>query len=706
MPAVPTATVPSVAPAENAGVPYQTSAGATPEAFGASIGSAEQGFGRQLEQTGDMLAKHALRMQEDANVTSAEKLFLDQDIKLSSLTEQYNSLQGSARVNGLPKFHEDASALREEGLNSAPNNDVKKKFDQLFTRQLGFSIKAAGRESASAFRADQKATSAAIKENSFNNIAKNAQDDTQFLAATQNALTSQRSLPEYQGASDEVKLYMDRSLISGAWTTRLQSMAKDDPLRARDLYKKNIESIDGDARLKLEPFIDQHIIQRDTAVQSDKIISDIGTGTMEERLKKLEGYSEKPYWDYKQTTSGYGTKAQPGDENIPPEQRKGIYTQRLRNELSSAYQIVDNAFPGLPKGARDALADLTFNAGSGWTQQGLGAAVREGDMEKAKGLLGAYVNVTNPDGSKSPLPALVSRRAAELSWWNTDTGAATDTVGLESKALDKAKERAVSVFPDQPENQAAYLDALQRKITTDTRIMRKAATDTQLQLRSLVSDEIASKKITSVGQMTPDMQDRYFSGAGGLRSIWDKQMLNISKEDVPRTPERAANWDKFYGMDWEDAMKVNLDDWDLTKKDKERGIKMQADQKELVARGAKIAPAMQAMDGLLNAAKISKTNNANDYFKFKGAYEQALNSKMKEKNRDLTPDEEREVGQSLLKEIVTGPGYFGGLLGDRTSRAYRAIAGKTPIPVADIAAARALPSGTTFILNGETRTRK
>src|SRR5437870_2402863 len=180
MPAVPTVAVPSVMPADNA-LPYQNAAGATSDAFGGQIGTAEQALGAQIGQTGDVLSKHALRMQEDANVTSSEKLFLDQDIKLSKLTEDYNSLQGSARVNALP---------------------------------------------------------------------------------------SQRSLAEYQDASNEVKLYMDRSLVSGAWTTRLQSMAKSDPLRARELYKKNIESIDGDARLKLEPQINQQIIQRDTAVQS------------------------------------------------------------------------------------------------------------------------------------------------------------------------------------------------------------------------------------------------------------------------------------------------------------------------------------------------------------------------------------------------------------------------------------------------------
>jgi hypothetical protein len=37
-------------------------------------------------------------------------------------------------------------------------------------------------------------------------------------------------------------------------------------------------------------------------------------------IKGFEGYTPQAQWDYKQSSSGYGTKAQPGDENIPPDQ--------------------------------------------------------------------------------------------------------------------------------------------------------------------------------------------------------------------------------------------------------------------------------------------------------------------------------------------------------------------------------------------------
>jgi hypothetical protein len=49
-------------------------------------------------------------------------------------------------------------------------------------------------------------------------------------------------------------------------------------------------------------------------------------------IKGFEGYAATPSWDYKQSSSGYGTKAQAGDENIPPDQLKAIHEQRFQKE--------------------------------------------------------------------------------------------------------------------------------------------------------------------------------------------------------------------------------------------------------------------------------------------------------------------------------------------------------------------------------------
>lgn len=133
-----------------------------------------------------------------------------------------------------------------------------------------------------------------------------------------------------------------------------------------------------------------------------------------DQIKGFEGYSPAAAWDYKQSSSGYGTKAQPGDENIPPDQLKAIHEQRFSEEISKAAAAVDSLNPDLPPGARAALISLTYNAGPGWMQSGLGGLVRSGDLQGAQQRILEY----NKAGGEVN-PGLVKRRTAESAWFNS-----------------------------------------------------------------------------------------------------------------------------------------------------------------------------------------------------------------------------------------------------------------------------------------------
>lgn len=676
MPVVPSPSVPSVAPTGNTGIGYQNANGATPDAFGAGIGTAESGFAKEVGSTGDMLAQHALKMQEDVNVSAAKDLFLAGDVEIGKLTTDYNSLEGANRVNAYPKYVEDIGAVRAKYKQAAPNDDVARRFDQDFARRVGYSIVDGARSAATANKQYQNATSTAVQKNALDHVAMAAQDDNRFDTELKIGLDAVRSGDDYKGASPEVRQQHEDAFSQGAWATRLQAMTKDDPLRARELLNKNKDALGGINTLKIEPIINQAIIQKDTKIQSDSIISEVGTGAMEDRVKKLEGYSEKPYSDFKQTSSGYGTKAQPGDENIPPEQRQAVYTQRLRNELSSAYQIVDNFAPGLPKGARDALADLTYNAGSTWTQAGLGQAIRAGDMEKAKSLLPQY----NQAGGVVN-EGLIARRAEELRWWNTDMGSTVDSAGVQAKALDRAKERAISVFPNDPVNQAAYLDTLQSRIVADTRIMQNSARDAQLQVKNTVMNELIDEKknITSVDQMSSQGQAAYQSAPSGLRGIFDARMRKNASADVPPTnagAKRAAELDGMATTRPDEFMNINIDNEPLlTRGEKKPLLAAQARREELVKRGIAVDSAMKSMHPFLTDAGIADSNadpaKRKQYEQFRGSFEAAINAEMGEKKRKLYPKEITEIGNSLLKEVVTDPGIpFVPFTGE-TQRAYQ-----------------------------------
>ena len=105
-----------------------------------------------------------------------------------------------------------------------------------------------------------------------------------------------------------------------------------------------------------------------------------------EGIKQSEGFAPRAAWDYKQFTSGYGTRASYAGEPIDRE----TADKRFGAEISKAAQFVDTVNPKLDSGTRAALTSLTFNAGSGWAQGALGERIRAGDIEGARNIFQQY----------------------------------------------------------------------------------------------------------------------------------------------------------------------------------------------------------------------------------------------------------------------------------------------------------------------------
>jgi len=128
-------------------------------------------------------------------------------------------------------------------------------------------------------------------------------------------------------------------------------------------------------------------------------------GEFLQSVKDFEGFAPRAQWDYKQNTNGWGTRAQYPGEVIGRDEAN----RRLQDELWKASQHVDRMGVPMSPGWRNALTDLTFNAGPGWQGAGLGHAVRSGDWDTARNLFSQY----NKAGGQVS-PALVRRRAADL----------------------------------------------------------------------------------------------------------------------------------------------------------------------------------------------------------------------------------------------------------------------------------------------------
>lgn len=704
MPTVPTVTAPTVAPTPSTGIPYQNANGATPEAFGAGIGEAEQGLGAQLEKTSDVIAKHTLKLQEDMNVSHSEELFLKGDTALSTLTNTYKSLQGADRVNALPQFMDDAAKIRKDLLAVAPNNDVARRFDQLFTRQLGYSIKDAGTAAASATRQYQSEQKVAVQKSSLNHIAEDPNDDKRFETQLEAGLEAVRGAEDYKGSAPEVRDQHDQAFISSAWSTRLTVMAKNDPLRARELFNKNKDSIDGITQLKLDSVIKDGIVNGQSRVDSDEILQSgaLVSPELKERIKKFEGYKDTAYPDGRQTSIGFGTKAQPGDDKIPAADRKAVFEQRMVNELSKAANIVDTFAPGLPSGTRDALISLTYNAGPGWTTSGLGGKIRAGDFEGAKTNFSQY---TTNSATGAPDPVLAGRRQIELSWWGgeaSDTGLDSDT--RLSKALDRAKERAAQLFPDDPTYRAKYLDTLQNRLKTDSTVLASAARDMQLQVKNQVTSELitplqSGKLPTSYNDLSPKGQQAYDLASPSQQQVFQRTFRSNASQDVPLTNERQSRFDTLRGEminQPDKGMERNIVDEDLTRVQKSQLIKMQQDKKALVERGVKLSTAMQAVGPILNEAGIVQSRSdpvkQAEYNKVSGMMDKLVQQFELEHKKPPNDAEIRKMGAGLVKDVVLDPGWsFIPFTGD-TRKAYQ-LEVRAGSEAADYAK---IPSGSLF----------
>jgi GH24 family phage-related lysozyme (muramidase) len=128
-----------------------------------------------------------------------------------------------------------------------------------------------------------------------------------------------------------------------------------------------------------------------------------------EEIKKLEGFTPRAARDYKQRSNGYGTRAHFPREKISRAEAE----RRFASEISKAAAAVDRFAPNLPAGVRAALTSLTYNAGADWMRDGLGQAIRAGDMARARQLFLAY----NKAGGTARR-GLKTRRQSEAAWFD------------------------------------------------------------------------------------------------------------------------------------------------------------------------------------------------------------------------------------------------------------------------------------------------
>lgn len=132
--------------------------------------------------------------------------------------------------------------------------------------------------------------------------------------------------------------------------------------------------------------------------------------TLTDHVKKTESFSATPYWDNKQYTNGYGTKAKHKNERITKAEAQKRFDKHLEKDIKRVEAFVPS---DTPQGIKNALASLSYNAGYSWMKAGLGKAIQKKDWKDAKR---RFLQYNKSDGKKSD--GLVNRRKIEAEWFN------------------------------------------------------------------------------------------------------------------------------------------------------------------------------------------------------------------------------------------------------------------------------------------------
>lgn len=138
-------------------------------------------------------------------------------------------------------------------------------------------------------------------------------------------------------------------------------------------------------------------------------------------IKKWEGFSAKPYWDYRQWTIGYGTSV-PADKleeykanGISKEEAEQHLIEHLAKDGEAVNAFIDKHGLTFTQGMFDAIVSLCYNCGKSWLNESstLITAIIEGwtgdDMLFALGQWSTAGGVTQP--------ALIRRRLAEANMY-------------------------------------------------------------------------------------------------------------------------------------------------------------------------------------------------------------------------------------------------------------------------------------------------
>jgi GH24 family phage-related lysozyme (muramidase) len=132
-----------------------------------------------------------------------------------------------------------------------------------------------------------------------------------------------------------------------------------------------------------------------------------------EAIKGFEGLTLAVKPDCGHEEIGYGHDLLPG-ENYPDGIDEAKAETLLTDDLAKVDVAINSHNLTLTQGQHDALADFTFECGTGALEQLLGHGLNQVPLQLPRWIHGKV------NGVETIMPGMMARRMVEVNWWNSE----------------------------------------------------------------------------------------------------------------------------------------------------------------------------------------------------------------------------------------------------------------------------------------------
>lgn len=236
---------------------------ASPDAFGAQIGQAEQRMGAAGQQASDTMAQATLAFQGLQNETLAKNADIQLASKLTNLQMDpqtgYGTKLGKDAVDGYQDYQDSVQQAYQDARASLPNPAAQRMFDSAAVKRVEYSLSSGAQHAAQQNKIWQVGTAESRANMEMNVAANYYNDDTRFGQAIATVKDEALQLGELQGWSPEQVAAKQQSYVSQAWQQRIMRYAQQDPVAAQNMYSANQEQISAADRPNLEHYLKANV---------------------------------------------------------------------------------------------------------------------------------------------------------------------------------------------------------------------------------------------------------------------------------------------------------------------------------------------------------------------------------------------------------------------------------------------------------------